>query len=127
MRYANKETFQLYSRLNNFYNFFLCFSGHDLAAASKKRRQDAACVPSPQGAQPVMQASCAPMSLCSQCTGGNNPALAGQQITGIRWVFSGSDLASAKKHRTGANEIERDMSPAPCKENLQSCAAQGNG
>lgn len=95
--------------------FFICFSGHDLAAASKKRRQDGACVPSPRGTQPVLQASHAPMSPCSQCTGGNNPALAGQQITGIRRVFSGSDLANAKKHRKGANEIERDMSPAPAK------------
>lgn len=110
-----------------FFIIIICFSGHDLAAVSKKRRQDAACVPSPRGAQPVLQASHAPVSLCSQCTGGNNPVLAGQQITGIRRVFSGSDLTNAKKHRAGANETEREMSSASCKENLQSCAAQGNG
>jgi len=53
------------------------------------------------------------MSPRSQRTGGNNPALIGQQITGIKQAFSVSTLAHAKKNKIGANATERGRRHQP--------------
>lgn len=46
------------------------------------------------------------VSPCSQSTGGNNPALIGQQIIEIKQAFSVSTLVCAKRKQNGSKCTE---------------------
>lgn len=49
------------------------------------------------------------VSPCSQSTGGNNPALIGQQIIEIKQAFSASTVVCAKKAQNGSKCTERGI------------------
>lgn len=73
------------------------------------------------------------VSPCSQSTGGNNPALIGQQIIEIKQAFSVSTLVHAKKNKTGANAQREGYAISPVKKIYshllgyrESCATQLN-